>query len=120
VYRDLIEEIDEQSEFSTKKIVEMWREESLDQLQGNAKKLREYATEVEESDDGESYEWRIEHPTARQYEMGGTIFHTYDDAKSVGWTRDQFYETLEDCQEIIPRQRYAMKGAMKVKREVEK
>jgi len=120
VVQELIDALEEIGDSSSEKIAQQWREQAMEELRGNGEELRRYTTEVQESEDNRSYEWRVEHPTARQYEMGGTIFHTYDDAKSVGWTRDQFYETLEDCQEIIPRQRYAMKSAIKIKGEVER
>jgi hypothetical protein len=120
VSRQLISALETLADKSSEEIARAWKEEAVAELSGNAEELTRYLSDVEQSDDDVSYEWRINHPTAKQYEMGGTIFHTYDEAKRIGWTRDEFYETLEDCQEVIPRQRYTMLSAIRIKRIFEK
>jgi hypothetical protein len=112
---ELVQALEKEADKAANEIAVAWRNEAMREMTGNATQLREYTSEVRLADDGETYEWSVDHPTAQQYELGGTIFHTYEDAKAIGWTRDQFYETLEDCQEIIERQRYAMRSLQKVR-----
>lgn len=111
----LVEALEKEADLAAQEIAVQWRREAMRELNGNANELKRFTTEVTLDDDGESYKWEVNHPTAVQYELGGTIFHTYQDAKAVGWTRDEFYQTLEDCQEIIERQRYAMRSLQRVR-----
>lgn len=113
---ELVQALEEEADEAAQQIAVEWRREAMRELSGNAEELKRFTTQVELGDDG-GYVWRVNHPTAQQYEIGGTIFHTYDDAKGVGWTRDEFYETLEDCQEIIEGQRYARRSLQRVRRD---
>ena len=117
---ELVNALEEEADIAAQRFAVEWRQEAMRELSGNANELKRFTTEVKLGDDGESYVWEVNHPTATQYELGGTIFHTYEDAKAVGWTRDQFYETLEDCQEIIESQRYAMRSLQSVRGDYER
>lgn len=116
---ELVQALEVKADEAANEIAVEWRSEAMREMSGNATQLREYTSEVTLGDDGESYVWSVDHPTAEQYELGGTIFHTYEDAKALGWTRDEFYEALEDCQEIIERQRYAMRSLQRVRGDYE-
>jgi len=72
--------------------------------------LASYVSEVEQKRTAggqfaSGYEFRVDHPTAELHEFGGPIEPTYSKAKVEGWTRDQFYEALTDCNEIVERKR---------------
>jgi hypothetical protein len=116
---ELVKALEQEADKAAQEIAVEWRSEAMRELSGNAEELKRFTTQVEINGEGD-YVWRVNHPTAQQYEIGGTIFHTYDDAKGVGWTRDEFYETLEDCQEIIESQRYAMRSLQRVRRDAQR
>lgn len=74
-----------------------------DEEQG-ADGLTDYISDLEEYRDGHGFS--IDHPTALLHERGGHIEPTYAHAASLGWSRDGFYEALEDCNEWVDEKRY--------------
>ena len=108
----------DRAETDSKEFIEEVRGMYLKQLetpQQGEGGLRRYVSDVEQKRNREGqfmsgFEFSVDHPTARLHEFGGPIEPTYSEAKIEGWTRDQFYEALTDCNEIVERKRL-MKSA---------
>lgn len=90
-------------------------EENLETSYQGAPGLVEYLSDVEQR--GDQFEFTIDHPTAPLHERGSHIEPTYAQAMSVGWTRDGFYEALEDCNEWVRRKGYTMNAMLQIRRE---
>ena len=104
----LIEGLEEVADDAAREVSEQWRERAMRSLEGyqHASNLTNYFTPVRK--EGGEYIWEVRHPTAVQHEKGGSMRTTYGPAQAQGWTRDEYYETLEDCQVIIEPKRYAV------------
>lgn len=92
-----------------KEVAEAVREQTIANLNRSyqgAEELPEYVSDVQHIRDSSgrftgTYTFEIRHPTAPLHENGGHIEPSYAQAKSVGWTRDGFYEALDDCNEWV-------------------
>lgn len=74
-----------------------------------------YYSDVEQV--GEHWEFRIQHPVAPLHEKGGHIEPTYAKSIAMGWTRDGFYEALQDCEEFVTQKNYLRDAAYTIRRE---
>jgi len=100
-----------------RQVAEDWREEAIENLEDSyqgAPKLIEFFTDV--SQQGEEFVFHIEHPTARLHEIGAHIEPAYAQAAAMGWTRDEFYEGLKDCEEFVKPKRYMRDGVFTLRR----
>lgn len=59
--------------------------------------------------------FEIDHPTAPLHEKGGHIEPSYTKAKLVGYSRDDFYQSLEDCNEWVKRKKILQRAVTEVK-----
>jgi len=82
----------------TQEVRHEYLEQASNASQG-ADGLVEHVTEVEW--DGERYTFEVDHPTAPLHERGGHIEPIYTKAKLVGYSRDDFYQSLKDCNEWV-------------------
>ena len=120
---ELHEAVEEAGFEASKDIVEEIRQEyirnALAEEQG-APGLAEHVTEVEQRRDehgrfiGE-FTFRVEHPFAPLHEKGGHIEPSYSKAKVMGWTRDEMYQSLEDCNEYVTRKNLLRNAIHKVR-----
>lgn len=86
-------------------LAEDWRDRTanrIEDLPQGADGLEPYLSDVTVNDDG-SAQFEIQHPTAPLHEYGGHIEPRYANAKLQGWSRDEFYEALTDCNEFVRR-----------------
>ncbi len=61
------------------------------------------------------FEFRVQHPFASLHESGGYIEPTYTNAKvGAGWTRDEMYAALEDCNEYVRRKRLLARATERI------
>lgn len=113
----LVEGLEDLTDEAAEELAHQWREKAMRRLDGASpgEALQEYFTEVERVDGG--YEWRVKHPVAEQHEMGGHVYSTYGTAKLLGWTRDEIYHPLEDCQTLVEPKRYARNTAHELRGE---
>lgn len=104
---DLIEALEEVSDEGSEEVARELRAQTINRIQGarqGAEGLEPYVTEVTQNRDG-TYSFTIDHPTAPLHEIGGYYQPRYDTAKTRGWTRDEFYEALTDCNEWVEEKR---------------
>lgn len=118
---DLEEQMQEalaiQADSVSERLANELREEYLTRAQNaeqGAQGLEEFVSEVEQVDDGE-YIFKIDHPTARLHEIGAPIEPTYTYAKLEGYSRDDFYEALEDCEDVVTQKRLLHRSRMSVR-----
>jgi len=116
---NLQEGLKEEMDFVSKQVAEEVKEEYLGLLaeedQG-ADGLADYVTVVDQSVfGGEGYAIRVIHPYAPLHEKGGHIEPTYGRAAALGWSRDEMYEALTDCNEFVDRKGTLAKAADQVK-----
>lgn len=90
---------------------------NLEEAEQGADGLVDFVEDVERR--GDSYAFRIAHPTAALHEKGGHIEPTYSRAKAVGWTRDGFYAALEDCEEHVTKKRPVDRAMITIRRRYE-
>lgn len=121
---DLQEGLEERLEFASKQVAKEVKEEYLDLLstedQG-ADGLADYVTVVDKSiqGGGEGYAIRVIHPFADLHEKGGHIEPSYGKAAALGWSRDEMYSALEDCNEFVDRKGTLAKAADQVKSDIQ-
>lgn len=89
-------------------------ESNLDSSYQSAPELVNFMSDVERV--GDEFHIEINHPTAPLHERGANIEPTYGRAASVGWTRDGFYEALDDCNEWVYRKGYTMDAMLTIQR----
>lgn len=117
----LVEELEVQASQKAEEICKEWREQTLFNIRNSwqgAGGLEEYVTDVHEplyEDDSGAYQFQILHPTAALHEHGGHIEPTYANAKRLGWSRDEFYEALTDCNEFVDRKKHVTNARAKVR-----
>lgn len=114
----LVEALEELSIDAGEQMAEDLREEMVDNLRlsyQEAPELVNFISDVHRV--GDEFHIEVNHPTAPLHERGGHIEPTYARAASVGWTRDEFYETLTDCNEWVERKGYTMDAMITMKAE---
>lgn len=117
----------DRAQTDSKEFIEEVRSMYLNQIemsQQGEHGLRPYVSQVKQKrrEGGQfmsGYEFQVNHPTAELHEFGGPIEPTYSEAKLQGWTRDQFYEALTDCNEIVERKRLMRSAENEAKSEYE-
>lgn len=114
-----------------KEMAEEWKEEAKENLRESDQGAPEladgkpedapdtwpvtgYFTDVEQV--GDQWVFRIPHPVAPLHEVGGHIEPRYAQAMAVGWTRDGFYEALQDCEEWVTRKNYMRDAVYTIRR----
>lgn len=115
--------LEEAGENFSKEVAERVREEYIKNASSasqGAEGLTEHVTEVSQSRDSRgrfTSEWSfsVEHPFAELHEKGGPIEPTYSKAKVMGWTRDEMYQSLEDCNEHVRRKDLLRDAVSKVR-----
>lgn len=117
----------DRAQTDSKEFIEEVRSMYLNQIQMSQQGehgLRPYVSDVKQKrrEGGafmSGFEFEVNHPTAELHEFGGPIEPTYSEAKLQGWTRDQFYEALTDCNEIVERKRLMRSAENEAKSEYE-
>ena len=121
---ELLAALDDEASFASEELAEEVRREYLmllsDARQG-ADGLAPYVADVEQSRDdagrySSGFEFEVEHPFAELHEKGGPIEPTYGKAASLGWTRDEMYEALTDCNEWVERKMLLNQAINRVRR----
>ena len=115
------EDLSQSAESDSKEITESIRRNFLEQLENPTQGedgLRNYVSSVKQARDESgrftsSWEFEIEHPTARLHEFGGPIEPTYSKAMVEGWDRDGFYDALQDCESYVERKRLLKSAQLK-------
>lgn len=114
--------LEEQADDMSKDVAEQVREEFLkvaSQAGQGADGLVEHVTPVEQrrTETGafaSGFTFSIDHPFAELHEFGGPIEPSYGKAKAMGWTRDEMYQSLEDCNEYVTRKRLLRRAMSRV------
>lgn len=78
------------------------------QAQQGADGLEQYVTDVKQRRDTQGrfesgFYFEVNHGYAPLHEHGGPIEPTYGKMKAMGWTRDEIYTALTDCNEYVTR-----------------
>lgn len=123
----LKEDLSEVAQSGSKEFAEEVRSNLLEDIENPEQGehgLRPYVTEVEMQRDDlgrftGNFGFDINHPTAELHEFGGPIEPTYSKAKIEGWTRDEFYEALTDCNEIVEKKRLIRSAQLEAKSNTE-
>lgn len=117
---ELVEALEEVSRDAADEIAHKIHDELLERVDGarqGADGLRPYI-DVRTDEEGNAFV-TINHPTAPLHETGGHIEPRYGQAAMRGWTRDEFYEALEDCNEYVERKTLLRDAIWRVRGEVE-
>lgn len=102
---------------ATREVTSRIREETINNIKDadqGASGLVEYVSDVEKEDD--AFQFRINHPTAPLHEEGGHIEPRYAHAMLEGYTRDEFYSALKDCNEWVVKKRLVENAIFEVRR----
>lgn len=119
----MVEALEEQADISSREVAERVREEYIneaEQARQGAEGLADHVSEVKQTRDARgqftsSYSFEVNHPFAELHERGGHIEPQYAKAAAKGWTRDEMYHALEDCNEYVERKRILGKAIAKVR-----
>lgn len=104
-------------EGATREVTSRIREETINNIENadqGASELVEYVSDIEKEDD--AFQFSINHPTAPLHEEGGHIEPRYAHAMLEGYTRDEFYSALKDCNEWVIRKRLVENAIFEVRR----
>lgn len=120
---ELQEALEERAVVASEEVAEQIKEEYVSLLEREdqgADGLVPYVRVVDMSELGlgDGHAVRVLHPFASLHEKGGHIEPTYGQAAALGWTRDEMYEALEDCNEFVDRKGTLMKAVDRVRGEV--
>lgn len=113
---ELETELEKAADRECRRIAESWRRKTLEQIQGadqGADGLAEFVTEVAETENG--FGFTIDHPVAVLHEFGGNIRLNYQEAKMMGYSRDDYYEALQDCEREVSRKAIVRKARSRVR-----
>lgn len=104
-----------------RQVAEQVREEYVKNVRKapqGASGLEEHVSDVKRARDASgqftsspSYTFDVEHPFAHLHEKGGPVEPTYGKAAAMGWTRDELYQSLKDCEEYVER-KYLLRNAI--------
>ena len=116
----LEEDLSEVAQARSKQFAERVRSNLLESLEADVQGsggLADYVSEVEQDRDSggrfvSDWKFEINHPTAPLHETGGNIEPTYSKAQVRGWTRDEFYEALKDCNSYVEKKRLVRSAEM--------
>ena len=98
-------------------VANKWRRRTLQRINSapqGADGLSEYVSDVRK--EGESFVFEINHPTASLHERGGHIEPKFATSQLFGWTRNEFYEALTDCNENVTKKRLVRQAADDMRR----
>lgn len=115
--------LEEQAGVFGREMAERVREEYIENASNagqGADGLTEHVSDVEQrrkasGEFAEGFTFTVEHPFAHLHEFGGPIEPSYGKAKALGWTRDEMYQSLEDCNEYVTRKRLLQDAINKVR-----
>jgi hypothetical protein len=102
---------------ASREVASRIKEETINNIESadqGASGLVEYVSDIEK-EDGE-FQFSINHPTAPLHEQGGHIEPRYAHAMLQGYTRDEFYSALKDCNEWVIRKRLVENAIFEVRR----
>lgn len=127
LYEQMVEDLDSRVQQDSKAFAEDVRGRVLDRIKRNEQGesgLEPYVSDVKQKRDSRGSftgEWtfEIQHPTAPLHEKGGHIEPSYANAQVRGWTRDQFYEALEDCNEWVEKKRIVRSAMLQTMKDYE-
>ena len=118
---EIVRALEEMSRQAADDIARDIHDELLDRLEGAEQGADGLAKYVELNTDEEGVAYvTINHPTAPLHEAGGHIEPTYSEAAMRGWTRDEFYDALEDCNEEVIRKNPMRDAIWKVRNDRER
>jgi hypothetical protein len=120
--RQMCEQVADQKARETAENV---RENAIENLSKNRQGeagIIEYVGEVKQSRNElgqfmSTFEFVINHPTAKLHERGGEIEPTYARAMAEGWDRDGFYEGLIDCNYYVKKKRFMRRAVQEAMRQ---